>query len=213
MIDKPQLADENSRKGPLLVGLTGSIGMGKSTIGKIFAKYDIPIFDADAEVHKLQGPGGALIPQIEQAFPGSTNETGVDRQILGAMVLGNPDKLAKLEVIIHPVLAEIRQKFIEQHHDKEMILFDIPLLFEKNGQKLLDKVILVSAPASIQRQRVLERPGMTEEKFNQILSLQMPDAQKRLLADYIIENGGTLQQSEEQVVTLLKILCGPSCNL
>ncbi len=174
---------------PFILGLTGSIGMGKSTVAAMFEKLGVPVFDADAEVHRLQGPGGALLPEIEAAFPGTTGLQGVDRPKLGAAVFGNPDALKRLEAIVHPAVGAKRAQFLIENADKPLIVFDIPLLFEKGRGAELDAVAVVSAPAEAQRERVLARPGMTEEKFEQILKLQVPDARKCELADYVIDTG------------------------
>ena len=198
----------NQRKetGPLIIGLTGSIGMGKSTVAAMFADEGIAMFDADAAVHILQGPGGALVDEIERAFPGTTGAHGVDRKALGAAVLGDRDKVAKLESIIHPAVGAMRAAFLKDHAGDEMILFDIPLLFEKGGDKSVDVIVVVSAPAHMQRERVLARPGMTPERFEQILALQMNDADKRARADHVIDSGQNLQETRQQVRELVKCL-------
>ena len=160
---------------PFILGLTGSIGMGKSAVAAMFRGLGVPVFDADAAVHELQGPGGACIDPIERAFPGTTGPAGVDRQKLGAAVFGNPAALRQLELIVHPEVAELRRTFLADNAAAPLIVFDIPLLFEKASSHGLDAVLVVSAPAAMQRERVLVRPGMTPEKFEQILKLQMPD--------------------------------------
>ena len=172
---------------PFILGLTGSIGMGKSTVAAMFADLGVPVFDADAAVHQLQGAGGELVPAIEAAFPGSTCADGVDRQILGAKVFGDAAQLNRLEAIIHPAVAEMRREFLAHHSAAPLVVFDIPLLFEKAGAEKLDAVAVVSANADLQRQRVLARPNMMPEKFAQILALQVPDAKKRARADYVID--------------------------
>lgn len=188
---------------PFILGLTGSIGMGKSTVARMFEELGVPVFDADAEVHRLQGPGGALLPAIEKAFPGSTGPQGVDRQKLGAAVFGDAEALKRLEAIVHPAVGAIRAEFLRRHANKQLIVFDIPLLFEKGRQGDLDAVAVVSAPARVQRKRVLARPGMTEEKFGQIRSLQMPDEKKRELADYVIDTGVPLEETNASVAGLV----------
>lgn len=188
---------------PLILGLTGSIGMGKSTVAQMFREEGVPVFDADAEVHRLQGPGGELVPAIEKAFPGSTGSNGVDRGTLGAMVFGDRDALARLEQIIHPVVAEKRMTFLFEHAGAPIILFDIPLLFEKGGAEQVDAVVVVSAPAEEQRRRVLAREGMTEEKFAEILALQVPDIDKRARADHVIDTGTSLEETREAVAELV----------
>jgi dephospho-CoA kinase len=195
-----------SGKRPLILGLTGSIAMGKSTVKAMFEEAGVPCFDADAAVHILQGPGSALVEEIEKAFPGSTGEMGVDRQKLGAMVLGDKEKLSQLEAIIHPAVAKMRGDFLKSHAKEPIILFDIPLLFEKGGHASVDKIIVVSAPPEEQRRRALARDGMTAEKLAHILSLQTPDAEKRARADFVIDTGASLEQTGDQVRTVLKNL-------
>lgn len=191
---------------PLILGLTGSIGMGKSTVAAMFAGAGVPVFDADAEVRRMQGPQGELLPAIEAAFPGSTGPEGVRREQLGAQVFGDPAALARLEAIVHPAVAARRQAFLLEHAGAPMVVFDIPLLFEKGGQDRVDRVIVVSAPAAVQRRRVLARPGMTPEKFAQILALQVPDSQKRERADHIIDTGASLAATEGEVLRLIALL-------
>ncbi len=191
---------------PVVLGLTGSIGMGKSTVAAMFAAHGVPVFDADAAVHRLQGPGGALIPAIEAAFPGSTGPEGVLRDVLGAQVFGDPAALARLEEIVHPAVATLRREFMIEHGGARLVVFDIPLLFEKGGADQVNAVVVVSAPADIQRARVLARPGMTPEKFAKILSLQVPDAQKRARADHVIDTGVGLAETERQVASLIASL-------
>ena len=192
-----------SARKPFILGLTGSIGMGKSAVAAMLRRLDVPVFDADAEVHSLQGPGGALVPAIEAAFPGSTDANGVKRAELGAQVFGDPAALKRLEAIVHPAVAAGRADFLAANTDKLLIVFDIPLLFEKTGAHRLDAVAVVSAPAAMQRKRVLARPGMTLEKFEKILGLQVPDAEKRARADFIIDTGTTLAATRHQVAALV----------
>ncbi|EHJ61249.1 dephospho-CoA kinase [Novosphingobium pentaromativorans US6-1] len=177
--------------------------MGKSTVAQMLRELGVPVFDADAAVHALQGPGGRLLPEIEQAFPGTTGAQGVDRPKLGAAVFGDKEKLARLEAIVHPAVADMRQEFLRENSDKSLIVFDIPLLYEKGGAQGIDAVAVVSAPAKAQRERVLARPGMTEEKFEQILSLQVPDSEKRARADHVIDTGTSLAETREQVARLV----------
>ncbi len=188
---------------PHILGLTGSIGMGKSTVADMFEAGGVPVFDADAEVRALQGPGGELLPAIEDMFPGTTGPEGLDRDAVGRIVFSDPDALGKLEALVHPAVARRREDFLSAHKDAPMVVFDIPLLFEKGGHQAVDRVIVVSAPADIQRERVLARPGMTAEKFGHILGLQVPDAEKRSRADYIIDTGVTLAETEHQVRDLI----------
>jgi dephospho-CoA kinase len=191
-----------------ILGLTGSIGMGKSTVAAMFEEAGVPVFDADAAVHALQGPGGALVSTIEAAFPGTTGSEGVDRARLGAQVLGHPQALARLESIVHPAVAEMRQRFLAEHRDAPLVVFDIPLLFEKTGRAGLAAVAVVSAPPEVQRERVLARPGMTREKFERILALQMPDAEKRARADFVIDTGVPHEDTRRQVRQLVSCLLG-----
>ena len=188
---------------PRIVGLTGSIGMGKSTVAAMFAAEGVPVFDADAEVRQLQGPGGALLPAIEAAFPGSTGQDGVDRDALGGQVFGDREALSRLEAIVHPAVAEARAEFLLEHAGAPLVVFDIPLLFEKGGHAAVDTVVVVSAPDDVQRARVLARPGMTAEKFAHILSLQTPDAEKRARADHVVDTGTSLAETRQAVRELV----------
>lgn len=193
-------------KKPMIIGLTGSIGMGKSAVAAMFSDEGVPVFDADATVHDLQKAGGELVPAIESAFPGTTGADGVDRKALGAAVFGNRERLALLETIIHPAVAERRKAFLASHQGADMILFDIPLLFEKGGQAGVDTVVVVSAPATVQRERVLARPNMTPDKFEHILALQMNDADKRARADHVIDTGKDINDTRADVRALVKKL-------
>ncbi|HQS70140.1 MAG: dephospho-CoA kinase [Novosphingobium sp. 28-62-57] len=188
---------------PYVLGLTGSIGMGKSAVAMMLRELGVPVFDADAAVHHLQGPGGDLLPAIEAAFPGTTGPQGVKRQELGAKVFGDAAALAQLEAIVHPAVARMREAFMIEHMGEAIVVFDIPLLYEKGHGSDLDAVMVVSAPALVQRERVLARPGMTAEKFAHILSLQVPDAEKRARADHVIDTGVTLAQTKAQVARLV----------
>lgn len=191
---------------PTVIGLTGSIGMGKSTVADMFESAGVPVFDADAEVRKLQGPGGELVARIEAEFPGSTGPEGVDREKLGQLVFADKEKLSRLEAIVHPAVGEKRAAFLAKNISSDLILFDIPLLFEGGGHASVDVVVVVSAPADVQRQRVLARPGMTVEKFEHILSLQVPDEEKRARADHIIDTGVSLEETKKQVEALVEHL-------
>ncbi|WP_299195786.1 dephospho-CoA kinase [uncultured Erythrobacter sp.] len=191
---------------PTIIGLTGSIGMGKSTVAAMFERAGVPVFDADAEVRAMQGPEGELNAEIETAFPGSTGPDGVNREALGKIVFADPERLAALEAIVHPAVARKRADFLAQNADQPLILFDIPLLFERGGDAAVDVVVVVSAPAEVQRERVLARPGMTAEKFSHILGLQTPDAEKRERADHVIDTGTTLVETEVQVHSLIERL-------
>ncbi|HYI42305.1 MAG TPA: dephospho-CoA kinase [Sphingomicrobium sp.] len=190
----------------ITIALTGSIGMGKSTVAQMFKHAGVPLFDADEAVRVLQGRGGALVEKIEQRFPGTTSGGAVDRELLAARVLSDPAELAALEAIVHPAVHHERTRFIVTNADAPALLFDIPLLFETGGEEAFDKVVVVSAPADIQRQRVLARPGMTAEKFEAILARQVPDADKRAKADFIVDTSGDLSTTEGQVRRILACL-------
>ncbi|MGG6894651.1 dephospho-CoA kinase [Rhizobium sp. BR 315] len=181
------------------IGLTGSIGMGKSTSAKLFAEAGIPVNDSDAVVHDLYS--GEAVPLVEAAFPGSTSDGKVDRQELSRKLTSDPSGFKRLEAIVHPLVREREHQFLERHRQAgaDMIVLDIPLLFETGAETRLDKIVVVSCDPQIQRERVLARPGMTEEKFNMILSRQTPDAEKRARADYIIDTGGSIEAAGEQV--------------
>ena len=191
---------------PLIVGLTGSIGMGKSTVAAMLERAGVPVFDADKEVRAMQSPGGELVDAIEREFPGSTGAEGVLRDRLGQQVFADPQALARLEGIVHPAVAEKRGAFLIEHAGQDMGVFDIPLLFEKGGSQAVDAVVVVSAPPEVQRQRVLARPGMTPEKFAHILSIQVPDIEKRERADHVIDTGTSLAETERAVRALIEKL-------
>ena len=191
-----------------MLGLTGSIGMGKSAVAAMFAGLGVPVFDADAAVHALQGPGGALLDEIEAAFPGTTGPAGVDRARLGEAVFGNAAELARLEAIVHPAVGKMRRAFLKANAAAPLVVFDIPLLFEKGGWERVDAVLVVSAGPEAQAARVLARPGMTEEKFRQILALQVPDSEKRARADYVIDTGTSLAETRHAVQALVHGLTG-----
>jgi len=188
------------------IALTGSIGMGKSTVAKMFEAAGVPLFDSDAEVRRLQGPGGALVEPIGALFPQAIRDGRIDREALGRAVLGKPEALARLEALVHPAVRAARDRFIAQNSQAPAILFDIPLLFETGGEANAEKVIVVSAPADIQRARVLARPGMTPAKLDAILARQMPDEEKRARADFVIDTGGDLSTTEAQVRHILTCL-------
>jgi dephospho-CoA kinase len=194
----------------ITLALTGSIGMGKSTVAAMFADAGIPTFDADAVVRRLQGPGGRLVPLIEARFPGTTRDGAVDREALSATVLADRDELAALEAIVHPAVHHERTRFIVDHGDSPALLFDIPLLFETGGGEAFDQVIVVSALPDLQRERVLSRPGMTAEKFDQILARQLPDAEKRARADFVVDTSGALDETRAQVRNILTCLGLPT---
>jgi len=188
------------------IALTGSIGMGKSTVAKMFKKAGVPVFDADAVVRQLQGPGGRLVEEIGELFPGCVRCGTLDRECLAEIVLANPEKLSILERIVHPVVRNAREEFIAQHREAPALIFEIPLLFETGGAKDFDKVIVVSAPPEVQRKRVLERTGMTTAKLESILARQMPDDEKRRLADFVVNTGTDLSTTETQIREILSCL-------
>ena len=191
---------------PFILGLTGSIGMGKSTVADMFEACGVPVFDADAEVRRMQGPGGALLGEIETAFPGTTGANGVDREKLGAAVFGDSAALARLEAIVHPAVRAARAEFLREHAGANLVLFDIPLLFEKGGTEEVDAIAVVSAPPEVQRERVMARPGMTAARFESILALQLPDEEKRARADYVIDSGRPLAETQADIAALVEKL-------
>lgn len=187
----------------VMLGLTGSIGMGKSTVAAMFADLGVPVFDADAAVHRLQGKGGRLVAAIEAAFPDTTGPDGVNRTALGEAVLGKADLLERLEAIVHPAVGEERAAFLTRHAAAPLVVFDVPLLFETGGESRVDKIAVVSAPPEVQRARVLARPGMTVARFEAILARQTPDADKRARADYVIDTGGSLTATRARVMEIV----------
>jgi dephospho-CoA kinase len=188
------------------IALTGSIGMGKSTVAAMFARAGVPVFDADAVVRRLQGPGGDLVARIGELFPGTVRCGTLDRECLAHIVLADPAKLAALERIVHPVVRESREDFVAEHGDSAALLFEIPLLFETGGEKDFDKVVVVSAPAEVQRARVLGRTGMNRAKLEAILARQVPDEEKRARADFVIDTGTDLSTTEGQIRDILACL-------
>lgn len=181
------------------IGLTGSIGMGKSTVAQMFVDEGVAVFDSDAAVRALQGRGGRLLPAIEAAFPGTTGANGVDRVDLGSRVFGKPDELKRLEAIVHPAVGEERAAFLADHAADAMVVFDIPLLFETGGDRHVDVTVVVSASPATQAARVLARPGMTEERLAEILARQMPDVDKRARADFVIATDCPMDQTRAAV--------------
>ncbi|MEI7805034.1 MAG: dephospho-CoA kinase [Hyphomicrobiales bacterium] len=187
-----------------VLGLTGSIGMGKSATAKMFAEAGVPVHDADAVVHQLYE--GAAAAKIEAAFPGTTTGGKVDRQKLGARVVGDAAAMKKLEVIVHPLVREARDRFLAEAEKRgaEIAVLDIPLLFETGGEKDCDAVVVVSAPADVQRARALERPGMTEEKLAGLMAKQVPDAEKRRRADFVVDTSQGFDHARAQVKDILQ---------
>ena len=194
----------------LVIGLTGSIGMGKSTAARRFAALGLAVCDADAEVHKLYHAGGAAVAPIEAAFPGTTGPGGVDRGKLGQALLADPAGFKRLEAIVHPLVHAAERSFLQCEAAKgaAMAVLEIPLLFEGGGDNRVDVTVVVSAPAGMQRQRVLARPGMTPEKLRQILSRQTPDAEKRARADFVVDTGGTIQETGTKIDKIVANLKG-----
>jgi len=190
----------------IIVGLTGSIGMGKSTTAELFAEAGLPVHSADAAVHRLYA--GAAAPQIEAAFPGTVIDGVVDRDRLGGQVLGDREALKRLEAIVHPLVGEVELAFVEEARatGAPAAILDIPLLFETGADRRCDRIVVVSAPEDVQRRRVLARPGMSEEKFRQILEKQVPDAEKRARADYVIDTGTGLDDARRQVGAIVGAL-------
>jgi dephospho-CoA kinase len=186
-----------------IIGLTGSIGMGKSTTLQMFADEGVPVYDADAAVHAVYS--STAVPVVEAAFPGTTADGKVDRQKLSQRVLGNPEALKRLEQIVHPLLGAHRQKFLEQAEKSgaPIVLMDVPLLFETGGEKRMDAIVVVSAPAELQRERVLARENMTQDKLDAILARQMPDAEKRKRADFVVDTSRGLEPVRAEVKDIL----------
>lgn len=183
------------------IGLTGSIGMGKSTALKMFADLGAAVWDADAAVHRMYGEGGAAVAPIEAAFPGVVENGAVDRAALAKIVLGDPKKLKKLETIVHPLVGADQAAFMGEAAaaNAQAVVLDIPLLFENNSEALFDAVVVVSAPAHVQRERVLARPGMTAEKLAAILAQQTPDAEKRARADHVVSSDQPLEMMAAEI--------------
>jgi len=194
----------------IVIGLTGSIGMGKSTTLAAFAAVGVPVWSADEAVHRLYGPAGAGAAAIAALAPSAAGPAGVDREKLRAAVLAEPGLLKRIEAAIHPLVAADRDAFLDHARaaGAEAAVCEIPLLFETGADTWLDKVVVVSAPAAAQRDRVLQRPGMTEAALDAILSRQVPDAEKRARADYVIDTGGSKKAAAAQVTAILADLTG-----
>ena len=192
----------------IVLGLTGSIGMGKSTTAKMFVDAGVPVHDSDEAVHRLYR--GKALPLIEAAFPGTTHDGTVDRTKLAAVVLNNSPAIKQLEAIVHPLVRADAEAFLAENRAKgtDIAVLDIPLLFETGGRDRVDKVVVVTAPADVQRQRVLARPGMTKEKFEAILGRQVPDSRKRELADYVVNTGEGLEVARQAVDAIIADLRG-----
>lgn len=189
----------------VILGMTGSIGMGKTETGRMFVRLGIPVFDADKSVHELYARGGKAVAPVNDAFPGVLVDGAIDRARLGEQVIGNTEALQRLEDIVHPLVQEQRQAFMAEAvaAGADIVVLDIPLLFETGGEDKVDRILVVSAPEDVQRERVLAREGMTEAKFNAILEKQLNDAEKRRRADYVIETDKGLPDAERQVRSLV----------
>lgn len=189
----------------IVLGLTGSIGMGKSETARMFRDQGVPVFDSDAAVHELMGPGGAAVDFVEVEFPGVIKSGEIDRSELGKRVFSDHQALKKLENILHPMVSNMRDEFLEiaKTGGHDVVLFDIPLLFEKGYENICDHVVVVTASADVQRERVLSRPGMTEDRFHEILKKQIPDHEKRKKADFIVQSDQGFDYAEAQVKEIL----------
>lgn len=190
----------------IILGLTGSIGMGKSTTAALFAEEGVPVFDADAAVARMYQPGGEAVPLIERAFPGCTSETaGVDRAKLTVALQADPSKFETLNAIVHPLVGNARRRFFSEAEQAKapLVVLDVPLLFETGQHDQVHHVVVVSAPEAVQRERVLARPGMSVEKFEAILARQTPDAAKRARADHVIDTSQGIEHARDQVRALL----------
>ncbi len=192
----------------IVLGLTGSIGMGKSTTAALFRDAGVPVHDSDEAVHRLYR--GAAAPLVEAAFPGTVVDGVVDRDRLSRQVVGRPDAISRLEKIVHPLVRADADAFVAQHRAAAtpLIVLDIPLLFETKGEHRVDRIVVVSAPSEVQRERVLSRPGMTLEKFEAILARQTPDAEKRRRADFIVDSSRGIEAAREQVLAIISELTG-----
>ena len=189
----------------ITIGLTGSIGMGKTETSKIFLSYGIPVYDADKAVHNLYGPNKKGSLAIKNIFPNCINEDGsVNREILSKEVLDNKEKIKSLEQIIHPLVAEDRKIFFYENRNAKIIILDVPLLFETGGQKDVDYIIVVDAPDTVQKERVMARPNMTEEKFNNIISQQIPNHVKKEKADFIVDTSVSISHAKKQVKNIIE---------
>ena len=191
-----------------IIGLTGSIAMGKSETARMFRELGVPVFDADQTVHDLYAEGGAGVAVVEKLFPDAVKENTVDREALGKIVLNDGEAMKKLEKVIHPMVRNQRESFLNnaKSEEKKLVVLDIPLLFETGYDAELDGVVVVSAPYEIQRERVLKRPGMTEKKFESILARQVPDAKKRELADFVVDSSQGLDHAFGQVRQIVQEL-------
>jgi dephospho-CoA kinase len=195
----------------ILIGLTGSIGMGKSTTAAMFREAGVPVYDADAAVHDLYDKGGAAVGPVGEAFPGVVKEGAIDREALRQRVLGDPDALKMLNAIVHPLVGRDRIGFFQKAEAEgaDMVVLDIPLLFETGGHANVDAVVVVTAPTATQRERVLARPGMTPDRLNAILAQQMADAEKRARAHFVVDTGRGLEPARKQVAEIIATMRDP----
>ena len=187
----------------LRLGLTGGIGMGKSTVAAMLREEGVPVHDADASVHALYAPGGAAVGRVGEAFPGTVRDGAVDRAALSAAVVGRPAAMERLEGIVHPLVREAERAFLAAHADAPLVALDIPLLFETGAEARLDRVVVVSAPEPVRRARVLARPGMTAQTYEAIVARQVPDAEKRARANHVIDTGTSLDETRAAVAALV----------
>lgn len=190
---------------PYVIGLTGSLAMGKSETAKLFAAQGVAVHDADAAIHKLYGKGGAAVAKIAEIYPQLVRDGAVDRAALSALVAGDPAKLARLEALVHPLVALEREEFLREETARgtPIVLLDVPLLFETGAEAGMDALVVASAPETVQRQRALERPGMTVEKLGALLARQMPDVEKRARAHYVVVTDKGLDHARQQVQMIL----------
>ena len=191
----------------IVLGLTGSIGMGKSTAAAVLRRLRVPLYDADAEIHKMLGRGGSAVTAVEAAFPGVRGEDGaIDRRRLGARVFGKPEELRRLERILHPMVRSVERRWVAQQRARgaKLVVLDIPLLFETDRIDRVDGVIVVSAPLRLQRERVLRRPGMSAERFAQVLATQFPDREKRQRADFVVSTALSRAAAARQLETIVR---------
>jgi dephospho-CoA kinase len=195
-------AQNTAQHRPFVLCLTGSVAMGKTTAARFFAEAGVPVHDSDAVVHALYE--GEAVAAIERAFPGSTANGKVDRGKLAAMVLNDPAALQRLEAIVHPLVSASRDRFVAEQRGVPVVLFDVPLLFETGLDRGCDAVVVVSAPPEVQRRRAFERPGMTDEKFAALVAKQMPDAEKRRRADFVVDSSGDVAHTRAQVHDILR---------
>ena len=198
------------RRPPLVLGLTGSIGMGKTTAGRLLRRLGVPVHEADAAVHALLGPGGAAVAAVAAAFPGVRRDGAIDRAKLGARVFGDAAALRRLEAILHPAARAAAQRFLRRQARarQPLAVLDIPLLFETGGERLCDAVAVVTAPPAVQRARVLRRPGMTPARWQAVQARQMPDAEKRRCADFVVQTGLDRRHTLRQLAAVVRLLRG-----